>query len=50
MEDSMMLGVEGIKKCILHGGTGEKPKFVTGTKVQLDCHIVYAYMTGASLH
>ncbi len=36
MEDSMMLGVEGIKKCILHGGTGEKPKFVTGTKVQLD--------------
>ncbi|XP_018933056.2 aryl-hydrocarbon-interacting protein-like 1 [Cyprinus carpio] len=33
MEDSMMLGVEGIKKSILHGGTGEKPKFVTGTKV-----------------
>ncbi|XP_026138011.1 aryl-hydrocarbon-interacting protein-like 1 [Carassius auratus] len=34
MEDSMMLGVEGIKKRILHGGTGEKPKFVTGTKVK----------------
>ncbi|ROK28217.1 Aryl-hydrocarbon-interacting protein-like 1 [Anabarilius grahami] len=35
MEDSMMLllGVEGIKKTILHGGTSEKPKFVTGTKV-----------------
>lgn len=34
MEDSMMLGVEGIKKTILHGGTREKPKFITGTKVQ----------------
>ncbi|XP_051719082.1 aryl-hydrocarbon-interacting protein-like 1 [Ctenopharyngodon idella] len=33
MEDSMILGVEGIKKTILHGGTSEKPKFVTGTKV-----------------
>ncbi|XP_059370332.1 aryl-hydrocarbon-interacting protein-like 1 [Carassius carassius] len=34
MEDSVMLGVEGIKKRILHGGTGEKPKFITGTKVK----------------
>ncbi|XP_056119423.1 aryl-hydrocarbon-interacting protein-like 1 [Rhinichthys klamathensis goyatoka] len=33
MEDSVMLGVEGIKKTILHGGTREKPKFITGTKV-----------------
>ncbi|XP_067306743.1 aryl-hydrocarbon-interacting protein-like 1 isoform X2 [Pseudorasbora parva] len=33
MEDSMMIGAEGIKKTILHGGTSEKPKFVTGTKV-----------------
>uniref|UniRef100_A0A671KSV4 Aryl-hydrocarbon-interacting protein-like 1 n=1 Tax=Sinocyclocheilus anshuiensis TaxID=1608454 RepID=A0A671KSV4_9TELE len=33
MEGIMMMGVEGIKKTILHGGTGEKPKFVTGTKV-----------------
>ncbi|XP_051521388.1 aryl-hydrocarbon-interacting protein-like 1 [Myxocyprinus asiaticus] len=33
MEDSMMLGVEGIKKTILYGGTKEMPKFVTGTKV-----------------
>ncbi|XP_016128139.1 aryl-hydrocarbon-interacting protein-like 1 [Sinocyclocheilus grahami] len=33
MEESMMLGVEGIKKSILHGGISEKPKFVTGTKV-----------------
>ncbi|XP_073673873.1 aryl-hydrocarbon-interacting protein-like 1 isoform X2 [Garra rufa] len=33
MEYSMMLGVEGVKKTILHGGTGVKPKFVAGTKV-----------------
>ncbi|XP_021322106.2 aryl-hydrocarbon-interacting protein-like 1 [Danio rerio] len=33
MEDSMILDVEGIKKTILYGGTGAKPKFVTGTKV-----------------
>uniref|UniRef100_A0A8C1NFL6 Aryl hydrocarbon receptor interacting protein-like 1 n=1 Tax=Cyprinus carpio TaxID=7962 RepID=A0A8C1NFL6_CYPCA len=33
MEGSMMMAVEGIKKTILHGGTGEKPKFVTGTKL-----------------
>ncbi|TRY93934.1 hypothetical protein DNTS_035534 [Danionella cerebrum] len=33
MEDTIMLGVEGIKKTILYGGTGEKPKCVTGTKV-----------------
>uniref|UniRef100_A0A672SQS4 Aryl hydrocarbon receptor interacting protein like 1 n=1 Tax=Sinocyclocheilus grahami TaxID=75366 RepID=A0A672SQS4_SINGR len=31
MEGSMMMGVEGIKKTILHGGTGEKLKFVTGS-------------------
>uniref|UniRef100_A0A8C1YWV5 Aryl hydrocarbon receptor interacting protein-like 1 n=1 Tax=Cyprinus carpio TaxID=7962 RepID=A0A8C1YWV5_CYPCA len=43
MEGSMMLGVEGIKKTILHGGTGEKPKFVTGTKVQLYSHILYIW-------
>ncbi|KAA0702021.1 Aryl-hydrocarbon-interacting protein-like 1 [Triplophysa tibetana] len=33
MEDSMMLGVEGIRKTILHGGTDDMPRFVTGTKV-----------------
>ncbi|CAM4553439.1 unnamed protein product [Leuciscus chuanchicus] len=33
MEESVMLGAEGIKKTILHGGTSEKPKFITGTKV-----------------
>ncbi|XP_056329661.1 aryl-hydrocarbon-interacting protein-like 1 [Danio aesculapii] len=33
MEYSMILGVEGIKKTILYGGTGAKPKLVTGTKV-----------------
>ncbi|KAI7800485.1 putative aryl-hydrocarbon-interacting protein-like 1 [Triplophysa rosa] len=33
MEDSMMLGVEGIRKTILHGGTDKMPRFITGTKV-----------------
>ncbi|XP_073718912.1 aryl-hydrocarbon-interacting protein-like 1 [Misgurnus anguillicaudatus] len=33
MEDSIKLGLEGIRKTILHGGTGEMPRFVTGTKV-----------------
>ncbi|XP_031429049.1 aryl-hydrocarbon-interacting protein-like 1 [Clupea harengus] len=33
MEDTMMLGVEGIKKTILYGGNGEIPKLITGTKV-----------------
>uniref|UniRef100_A0A8C2Q5Y2 Aryl hydrocarbon receptor interacting protein-like 1 n=1 Tax=Cyprinus carpio TaxID=7962 RepID=A0A8C2Q5Y2_CYPCA len=43
MEGSMTMGVEGIKKTILHGGTAEKPKFVTGTKVQLYSHILYIW-------
>ncbi|KAG7470592.1 hypothetical protein MATL_G00115410 [Megalops atlanticus] len=33
MEDSLMLGVEGVKKTILHGGTSDRPRFITGTKV-----------------
>ncbi|XP_076833129.1 aryl-hydrocarbon-interacting protein-like 1 isoform X2 [Brachyhypopomus gauderio] len=33
MEDSLLLGVEGVKKTILHGGTNDIPKFVTGSKV-----------------
>ncbi|KAL4647627.1 aryl-hydrocarbon-interacting protein-like 1 isoform X2 [Arapaima gigas] len=33
MEDSLLLGVEGVKKTILHGGSSEMPKFITGTKV-----------------
>ncbi|KAK3531680.1 hypothetical protein QTP70_025912 [Hemibagrus guttatus] len=33
MVDSLLLGVEGIKKTILHGGTSEIPKFTTGSKV-----------------
>uniref|UniRef100_A0A8C9W171 Aryl-hydrocarbon-interacting protein-like 1 n=1 Tax=Scleropages formosus TaxID=113540 RepID=A0A8C9W171_SCLFO len=33
MEDALLLGVEGVKKTILHGGTSELPKFITGTKV-----------------
>ncbi|KAI4880243.1 hypothetical protein NFI96_034035, partial [Prochilodus magdalenae] len=33
MEDTLLLGVEGIKKTILYGGTNEIPKFITGSKV-----------------
>ncbi|XP_061537334.1 aryl-hydrocarbon-interacting protein-like 1 isoform X1 [Phycodurus eques] len=33
MKDTLLLGLEGIKKKILHGGTGEIPKFITGAKV-----------------
>uniref|UniRef100_A0A665UPW2 Aryl-hydrocarbon-interacting protein-like 1 n=1 Tax=Echeneis naucrates TaxID=173247 RepID=A0A665UPW2_ECHNA len=33
MQDTLLLGSEGIKKTILHGGTGEIPKFITGAKV-----------------
>ncbi|XP_014346660.1 aryl-hydrocarbon-interacting protein-like 1 isoform X1 [Latimeria chalumnae] len=29
----MLLNVDGVKKTILHGGTGELPKFLTGAKV-----------------
>ncbi|XP_062872945.1 aryl-hydrocarbon-interacting protein-like 1 isoform X2 [Trichomycterus rosablanca] len=32
MEDSLLLGVEGIKKTILYGGTNQIPKFITGSK------------------
>uniref|UniRef100_A0A668A900 Aryl hydrocarbon receptor interacting protein like 1 n=1 Tax=Myripristis murdjan TaxID=586833 RepID=A0A668A900_9TELE len=33
LEDTMLLGMEGIKKTILYGGKEQIPKFVTGTKV-----------------
>lgn len=33
MQDALLLGFEGVKKKILHGGTGEMPKFITGAKV-----------------
>ncbi|XP_017550367.1 aryl-hydrocarbon-interacting protein-like 1 [Pygocentrus nattereri] len=33
MEDSLLFGVEGIKKTILYGGTNQIPKFMTGSKV-----------------
>lgn len=33
MEDTMLLGSEGIKKTIMYGGTGDIPKFITGAKV-----------------
>ncbi|CAN9511595.1 unnamed protein product [Ophioblennius macclurei] len=33
MQETMMLGMEGLKKTILHGGSGEIPKFITGAKV-----------------
>ncbi|XP_067824032.1 aryl-hydrocarbon-interacting protein-like 1 isoform X6 [Heptranchias perlo] len=33
MEETYLANVEGIKKTILHGGFGELPKFLTGSKV-----------------
>ncbi|XP_043854325.1 aryl-hydrocarbon-interacting protein-like 1 [Dromiciops gliroides] len=33
MEKTMLLNVEGIKKTILHGGTGELPHFINGSRV-----------------
>ncbi|XP_069040275.1 aryl-hydrocarbon-interacting protein-like 1 isoform X2 [Lepisosteus oculatus] len=33
MDQTMLLNVEGVKKTILHGGSSELPKFITGTKV-----------------
>ncbi|XP_061074136.1 aryl-hydrocarbon-interacting protein-like 1 isoform X3 [Conger conger] len=33
MEQTLMLGVEGVRKTILHGGSSEMPRFITGTKV-----------------
>ncbi|XP_072325646.1 aryl-hydrocarbon-interacting protein-like 1 [Scyliorhinus torazame] len=33
MEETYLTNVEGIKKTILHGGTGELPKLLTGSKV-----------------
>ncbi|KAI1894024.1 hypothetical protein AGOR_G00129730 [Albula goreensis] len=35
MEQTMMLGIEGVRKTILHGGASELPRFITGTKVTL---------------
>lgn len=34
-DDTMLLGLEGIKKTILHGGIGDIPKLTTGSKVRL---------------
>ncbi|CAG14136.1 unnamed protein product, partial [Tetraodon nigroviridis] len=33
VKDTMLLGSEGIRKTILHGGTGDIPKFINGAKV-----------------
>uniref|UniRef100_F7DI21 Aryl hydrocarbon receptor interacting protein like 1 n=1 Tax=Equus caballus TaxID=9796 RepID=F7DI21_HORSE len=33
MDDTLLLNVEGVKKTILHGGTGELPNFITGSRV-----------------
>lgn len=33
MDAALLLNVEGIKKTILHGGTGELPNFITGSRV-----------------
>ncbi|XP_072547241.1 aryl-hydrocarbon-interacting protein-like 1 isoform X3 [Salminus brasiliensis] len=44
MEDSMLLGVEGIRKTILYGGTSEIPKFMTGSKVGVPMEVVFGNM------
>ncbi|KAM3933671.1 aryl-hydrocarbon-interacting protein-like 1 isoform 1-T1 [Leptodactylus fuscus] len=33
MEEAIGLNIEGVKKRICHGGTGDLPKFITGSKV-----------------
>uniref|UniRef100_A0A8D2JI67 Aryl-hydrocarbon-interacting protein-like 1 n=1 Tax=Sciurus vulgaris TaxID=55149 RepID=A0A8D2JI67_SCIVU len=33
MDTTMLLNVEGVKKTILHGGTGDLPNFITGSRV-----------------
>lgn len=33
MDAALLLNVEGVKKTILHGGTGELPDFITGSRV-----------------
>ncbi|KAM4702233.1 aryl-hydrocarbon-interacting protein-like 1 [Discoglossus pictus] len=33
MEEAVLQNIEGVKKKIYHGGTGELPKFLTGSKV-----------------
>uniref|UniRef100_A0A8D0WBT3 Aryl hydrocarbon receptor interacting protein like 1 n=1 Tax=Sus scrofa TaxID=9823 RepID=A0A8D0WBT3_PIG len=33
MDAALLLNVEGVKKTILHGGTGELPNFITGARV-----------------
>lgn len=38
MDVSLLLNVEGIKKSILHGGTGELPNFITGSRVSIRPH------------
>uniref|UniRef100_F6YMM2 Aryl hydrocarbon receptor interacting protein like 1 n=1 Tax=Monodelphis domestica TaxID=13616 RepID=F6YMM2_MONDO len=33
MEETLLLNVEGVRKTILHGGTGELPQFLSGSRV-----------------
>ncbi|XP_023040509.1 aryl-hydrocarbon-interacting protein-like 1 isoform X6 [Piliocolobus tephrosceles] len=33
MDAALLLNVEGVRKTILHGGTGELPNFITGSRV-----------------
>lgn len=35
MDASLLLNVEGVKKTILHGGVGELPSFITGSRVSI---------------
>ncbi|RXM93295.1 Aryl-hydrocarbon-interacting protein-like 1 [Acipenser ruthenus] len=33
MDKTMLLNMEGVKKTIVHGGSDDLPRFITGTKV-----------------
>lgn len=33
MDAALLLNVEGVRKTILHGGTGDLPNFITGSRV-----------------
>ncbi|XP_061074135.1 aryl-hydrocarbon-interacting protein-like 1 isoform X2 [Conger conger] len=44
MEQTLMLGVEGVRKTILHGGSSEMPRFITGTKVGVPMEVVIGNM------
>uniref|UniRef100_A0A8C9DN42 Aryl-hydrocarbon-interacting protein-like 1 n=1 Tax=Prolemur simus TaxID=1328070 RepID=A0A8C9DN42_PROSS len=43
MDAALLLNVEGVKKTILHGGTGELPSFITGSRVTFHFRTMKCY-------